>query len=239
MNRALPILSLCLALVALAFAAAPREPVVLPPPPADAPRTDEPDAELRRRVEQLEDDNRALWDRLVLLERQRLAVPVDAGVLAPSVATEVAQLRQELRGVIAGEVLSNDASRAALKEVIREAEADSARERQVLWQQRQEQRAAEQQAKWKEFAVTAKLTWAQEQELTRRLAAEDAARKALFEAQQNGTPNPEGFRALRDQRRETDQVMSGLLDDTQKQQYQALRREDRGGGGGNRGQRTP
>lgn len=233
MNRALPILSLCLALVALAFAAAPREPLILPPAPVEAARATDADPELRRRIDQLEDDNRALWDRVVVLERQRqLTVLTDAGVVAPSVAAEVAQLREEVRGMISGEVLSNDASRAALKEVIRETQADTQRERQVQREQRQEQRATEQKAKWKAFATEAKLTWAQEQELTRRLETEETARRAFFlQAQQGGAPDNEGFRALRDQRRETDQVMNGLLDDTQKQQYLALRREDRGGGG--------
>lgn len=241
MNRALPILSLCLALLALAFAIVPRDPVVVAPSPeADAPRGVDVDAELlRRRVELLEDDNRALWDRVVVLERrQPVAVISDAGLLAPSIVTEVAQLRQELRGVIAGEVLSNDASRAALKEVIREAEVETQRERIAQRQQQQQQRAVEQKAKWKDFVSTAKLTWQQEQELNKRLEAEEAARKALAEQMQlGGPPNPEAFRALRDQRRETDEAMGKLLDDTQKQQYQELRREDRGGRGGDRGDR--
>lgn len=238
MNRVLPILSLCVALLALAFTIVPRDPVIVSAPePEELPR--EPDPELRRRLELVEDDNRALWDRVVLLERRAPTVTTDAGLIAPSVAAEVAQLREEVRGVITGEILSNDASRAALKEVIREAEADNQRERAERRQQQQEQRAAEQKAKWKNFAATARLSFQQEQELTRRLEAEDAARRALAEQLKAGTPpTPETFRAMRDQRRETDTAMNALLDDTQKQQYQALRREDRGGSfrtGGNRG----
>lgn len=229
MNRVLPVLSLCVALLALAFAIVPRDPVIVSAPqPDELPR--EPDPELRRRLELVEDDNRALWDRVVLLERRASTVTTDAGLIAPSVAAEVAQLREEVRGVITGEILSNDASRAALKEVIREAEADNQRERAERRQQQQEQRAAEQRAKWKNFAATARLTFQQEQELTRRLEAEDAARRALAEQMKAGTPpTPETFRAMREQRRETDTAMNALLDDTQKQQYQALRREDRGG----------
>ena len=232
MNRVLPLLSLCIGLLALAFALVPRGEVVVASVQQDPPRIAEADPELRRRLEQLEDENRMLWDRVVLLERRQVTVTSsDAGVLvAPSINSELAQLREEVRGLITGEVLGNPASRSALKEVIREAEADSQRERSVLRQQRTEQRALEQKARWKEFATAAKLTYAQEQELTRRLEAEDAARKALSEQLQNGPPNPEAFRTLRDQRRETDQAMGKLLDDAQKEQYQALRREDRGGG---------
>lgn len=243
MNRALPLISLCLALLALAFAIVPRDPVIVPSSPEpEARRGVDLDAELlKRRVEVLEDENRALWDRVVSLERrtQISATAIADGGAPTSIAVvqEVAQLRQELRSVIAGEVLSNDASRAALKEIIRETESDAQRERFAQRQQRDEQRAQEQKAKWKDFITTAKLTSAQEQELTRRLEAEDAARKALTQARETGTPfDPDAFRALRDQRRETDRVMTGLLDDTQKAQYNELRREDRGWGGGNRGQ---
>ena len=63
--------------------------------------------------------------------------------------------------------------------------------------------------------------------MNQRLAAEDAARKALFE---RGTPpEREELRSLRDQRRETDTIMLPLLDETQKQQYQELRQDDQGG----------
>ncbi|MDP1826576.1 MAG: hypothetical protein Q8L48_25120 [Archangium sp.] len=229
MNRALPIVSLCVAILALAAALIPRDPVVVAAPQVEAPRTSDAELELRKRVELLEDDSRNLWDRVVLLERRPTTTVSDAGVISPSLVNEVAQLREEVRGVMTGEVLSNDASRAALKEVIREAEADSQRERLLERQQRLDQRAVEQKAKWKDFVAAAKLTFPQEQELNRRLEAEEAARKAFAEAMQKGTPNPDAFRAIRDQRRETDQAMGKLLDDTQKQQYQAVRREDRGG----------
>lgn len=70
-----------------------------------------------------------------------------------------------------------------------------------------------------------------------RLEAEDAARAALAQQQAAGQRvDPEAVRALREQRRETDRTMTGLLDATQRAQYEELRREDRGGGGGNRGQ---
>lgn len=237
MNRALPILSLCLALFALAIALMPRDPVVVPPPPADAPRASADETELRRRVELLEDDNRSLWDRVVLLERRQVTVINDAGVMTPALVTEVAQLRAEVRSVMTGEVLSNEAGRAALKEVIREAEADRQRERQVAQQQRQQERAIAQKVKWKAFATTARLTWAQEQELNKRLDAEEAHRQALQAQLQAGAAPQDAFRALRDERRENDKAIKAQLDETQQQQYDELRREDRGGGGGGRANR--
>jgi hypothetical protein len=247
MNRALPILSLCLALLALAFAAVPRDPIVVSSAPEpEVRRGVDVEAELlNRRLEVLEDENRALWDRVVLLERRAQAggaAVTDGGLATPaSVVQEVAQLKRELRSVIAGEVLSDESSRAALKEVIREAEADAQRERFAQRQQREAQRAQEQKAKWKDFVSSAKLTYAQEQELNRRLEAEEAARVAFAQQLQSGQPfDPQAMRALRDQRRETDRTMSGLLNATQKTQYDELRREDRGGNrqGGERRERT-
>ena len=239
MSRVLPVVSLCVALLAFAFAVVPRDPVVISSSEPEARRGMDVDAELlRRRVEVLEDDNRTLWDRVVVLERRNNGVVNDAGVLTPSIVSDVAQLRQEVRGLISGEVLSNEASRAALKEVIRETEADSQRERIAQAQQRREQRAQEQKVKWKEFVGTAKLTWQQEQELTKHLEAEEKTRQDFAQRLQSDSlpMTPELLRAMRDQRRETDEAMNKLLDETQKEQYQALRREDRGGGGrGDRG----
>lgn len=241
MNRALPLVSLCVAILSLSVALMPRDPV-MPPPSPEAPRA-EPDGELRRRIELLEDDHRALWDRVALLERRQLAAPaVDGGPASPSLVAEVASLREELRGAMTGEVLSSEAGRTALKAVIREAEAEWVRERLAQRYLERQERAGEQKARWKDFVTTARLSPAQEQELTKRLEAEEAARLALQEQQQNGGPAaPDAFRALWDQRRETDQVMGGLLDATQKEQYQAVRREDRGGPGGGRpsGERVP
>jgi hypothetical protein len=235
MNRALPIVSLCVAILALAGAFMQRDAAPpAPPPPPEPQRAADADPELRRRLEQLEDDNRALWDRVAQLERGRANAATDGGAAPPSLVTDVAQLREEVRSVMTGEVLSTEAGRAALKEVLKEADEERQRERQTQQQQRAQQRAAEQAAKWKAFVTAAKLTYAQEQELTRRLAAEDAARQAMTaQLQTGGAPGTsvgEAMRALRDQQRETDKVMTGLLDDAQKEQYKALRRDTTGAG---------
>lgn len=255
MNRLLPVVSLVLAAsaVVIAFVSkeSPASPSAVAPALAPAGRDlDDRLDVLERKVDGIEDEQRSMWNRVLVLERraQGLAdVTVDGGlpglqVQAPALVAEVAQLKQELRSVMQGEVMSDSAGRAAMKDLVREAEGDLARERQARRQERQQQRAAEQQAKWKRFITDARLTSQQEQTLTQRLAAEDASRKALFE---RGTPpERDELRALRDQRRETDSIMLPLLDEQQLQQYRELRQDDQGGGSRDRGtqggnQRTP
>ena len=90
MQRALTLLALGTSVVALvsSFVLRPSDP---PAPVERAPVAQVDDGELRRRVEQLEDDNRALWDRVSALERRQggvLVAATDGG--APSVPmTEV------------------------------------------------------------------------------------------------------------------------------------------------------
>lgn len=239
MTRAIPLASLVLAATAVVLALVPRD---APTPPVaheerPSPRQDDDLEALKRKVDLIEDDQRAMWSRVLVLEQRAqglVAAGGDAGVPAgaPALVAEVAQLKQELRSVMQGEVLSDPAGRSAMKDVVREVEADLARERLARRQERQQQRAAEQQAKWKRFAADAKLTFQQEQTLNQRLAAEDAARKALFE---RGTPpEREDFRALREQRRETDQLMLPMLDEEQQRQYRELRADDTGAGRGGR-----
>lgn len=228
MTRALPLVAVCLSVLALAAAVMPRgEPA---PPPVVAPAPAAPDEELeylKRRVELLEDDQRALWDRLVALER-RPAGASDGG--GAEVQAEVARLREELRSVMTGEVLSSEAGRSALKDVLREAEEDRARDRFLEREQRRTAQVEAQREKWKAFVGTAKLTWEQEQKLNERLATEERERQRLLEQLRLGAETWQDVgRYLRDQRRETDQVMRGVLDETQQAQYRELRRDDGGG----------
>lgn len=226
MNKVLPTISLCVAILAFAFAIMPRSsdpvPSLLPP---EGGASDEEVADLRRRIEQVEDDNRALWARVLSAEPQR--VVSDAGV-NPALVQQVEQLRQEIHSVMAGEVMTNEAGRTAMKALIREAEGERAREQFAAAQTRQQQRAEAQKVKWKEFVTSARLTSQQETQLNERLAAEEQARKAMVEG--GPTEGREGFRALREMRQETDRVMTQSLDEAQKTQYQTLRREERGGG---------
>lgn len=236
MQRFLPIASLVLASTAVVAAFVPRDaapPAVAPVAERAAANDDELDA-LRRRVDVIEDEQRVIWNRVVTLEKRAQGVveggASDGGAMPPALVAEVALLKQELRSVMQGEVLTDPAGRSAMKDVVREVQGEMVRERLAQRQQRQEARALEQKAKWKSFVTDARLTSQQEQTLTQRLEAEDAARKALFE---RGTPpEREELRTLRDQRRETDTLMLPMLDETQKTKYQELRQEDRGGGGG-------
>jgi len=228
MNKVLSTVSLCVAILALAFAIVPRTPEPVPSllPPDDGP-TDQEVTDLRRRIDQLETDNRNLWARVLSSEPRRdFALSLDAG--SQALAHQVEQLRQEVQG----EMLSNDAARNAMKDLIREAGAERAREQFSAVQARQQQRAEKQKEKWQSFISTARLTSQQEQRLTERLVAEDQARKALSVLEMDDAR--EGYQALRNQQRETDRLVLPTLDETQKAQYQALRREERGyGGSGN------
>lgn len=235
MSRVLPVVSICLALLAVALALVPRGDPPLPPPPVEDTSNDEELEYLKRRVELLEDDNRALWDRVVRLERRPVA-PDDGGFAAPSAGleAEVTRLRAELRSVMTGELLTDSASRDALKEVIREAEADRQRERFQEFADRREKQLVDQKEKWRGFVTNSKLSYAAETKLNERLALEETERRKRLEQVRLGEQTwQEVQQYLRTQRRETDQAMSEVLDDSQRRDYQQMRREEQGGGRGN------
>lgn len=236
MSRVLPIVSICLALLAFGVALMPRgEPTVPPSVVTEVDSNDEELDFLKRRVELLEDDNRTLWDRVVLLEK-RPALIGDGGGASPAMEAEVARLRAELRSVMAGEVLTDPSSRDALKEVIREAQADQQKERFTQMEERRQKAAEQQKVRWKSFVTDARLTYAAEQKLNERLALEESERTKKMEQLRLGEQTwREVSDYLRTQRRETDSQMSALMDDTQKQQYQSVRREDGAGNGRMRG----
>ncbi len=234
MNRALPVAALCVSLLALAFALVPRGEVVAPPMAlAPEPALSDDEAEfLKRRVELLEDDNRALWDRVVQLERRSPTAPGVAAAPA-GLAAEVEKLRSELRSVMSGEVLTDEAGRGAIKELLREVQSDQQRERAQQVEERRREQAVQQQQRWKDFAGTAKLSYAAEQKLNERLELETAERTRKMEQLRLGQATwQEVSEFLRTQRRETDSAMGALLDESQTQQYQQLRRSDGRTGGG-------
>lgn len=231
MNRVFSIVGFALATLALVVALVPRDaPVVVPPPVVDAPRGESPAVEaLQRQVEVLQREHRALAERLAVLERAGGAASASAppaGSGAPS---------SELQA---------EAARAAVKDVVREVEAErldaAQKARAAEWERRLVELGKGSEGRWRQFVSNARLTWAQEQQLQARLAVEEKLRRAMVESLQAGQPmSDEGWRELRRVQRETDQVMAPVLDEPQRGLYQATRRDDRAAlGGPNERRRT-
>ena len=237
MNKVLGIASLVLASAALAVALwGPGEKSAPTPAPREAPvGASAADMEdLERRVRALEDTTLGLSRRLMALE-QRPVVSADGGVVvaaAPAALTaELEQLRQEVRGLVAGEALSSEGGRTYLKEAVRAAQeemrAEQREARQQGWVEAQAQAQAQRSERVRKFVSDARLNYNQEQTLTRLLQAEDTKRQTLAAEVQAGTKNPRDVRQeLRAERQRTDQEMSALLDESQKAQYEQLRREE-------------
>jgi hypothetical protein len=236
MNRFLGPASLGLSVLALVIAltGSRGEPAAPPPAnePADAFSSLELEA-LERRVESLEQTSLSLSKRLMLLE-QRPVVASDGGVVAvaPSLAAEVEQLRSEVRGMIAGEALNSQGGREYLKEAVRSVQDDLRTEQRELRQQQMLQAQAQAQAgraeRLRQFVSDAKLSYGQEQELTRRMRNEDTQRQALFDAVRAGTKSPRDARQeVRQLRQQTDKEMAAVLDESQRARYEEMRREER------------
>ncbi|WNG33602.1 hypothetical protein F0U61_08170 [Archangium violaceum] len=242
MNRFLGPASFGLSVLALAVSLWGSRGETVPPPP---PPTERPSAsssremkDLELRVKLLEDASLSLSKRLMLLE-QRPVVSSDGGVVAvaPSLAAEVDQLRSEVRGLVAGEALSSEGGRQYLKEMVRSVQDDMRAEqrelRQQQFQQAQVQAQSERAERLRQFASEARLSYSQEQELTRRLQNEDAQRQALFEGMRTGNQSPRDIRQeLRQLRDQTDKEVKALLDESQQAKYDEMRREERQGGRG-------
>lgn len=235
MSRFLGFSSLGLAALALVVAlVGAQDPIVVPPPPAEASSGASP-AELQaleKRVQALEGTVQLLSQRLMAFEKQPGtaaggAVAVPAGALA----AEVEQLKSEIRGLMAGEALNSEGGREYLKEMMRSVQGEmreaERQEREQRWVQAMAQVQSERDERWRQFVSEAKLDYRQEQELTRRLQGEDTRRKALLDEVRAGSKSPRDMqRELRATRRETDQEMQKLLSEDQQAKYEELRREE-------------
>jgi hypothetical protein len=226
MNRALPIVAICLSLLALAMSLVPRGDVAPPPVAVTAADDNDDDIEfLRRRIDLLEDDNRALWDRVTQLERRPMTSG-DGGQVPASFAADLEKLRSEVHSIMAGDIANSEAGRAALKDLIREAQGEQQRDRITVMEERRQQQAAQQAAKWKEFSTNAHLSYAADQKLNERLAYEESERTKKMEQLRLGEATwQEVSSYLRTQRKETDDAVTSLLDDSQRSQYQQVRRD--------------
>jgi type I site-specific restriction endonuclease len=150
-------------------------------------------------------------------------------------AQEVEQLRTEVRGLIAGEALQSEGGREYLKEMVRSVQDEmrtaQRQERQQQWIQNQSQAQAARAERLRKFVSEAGLSYNQEQDLLRRMDAEEARRQALFAEVEAGSKEPRDVRReLRDMRRQTDAEMQKVLSEEQRVKYEELRREERGPG---------
>lgn len=244
MQRLVLAASVVLSLVALGVALTAKPESAPPPPPA--PSVDpQVVAALEGRVRALEAELDVLRSQLRGGAAPSPSVAGNAPVAADALAAQVAQLRQELSDLQAGEALAAPSGREYLKSLVKEAEADLGRERQQARTQQfvQAQDAAKQarSERWKRFTSEAGLTWQQEQTLTQRLAVEDAKREELFQKLRDGASNMgEVRRGLGEERRATDAAMAQTLSADQKTKYDAARAEEGGfGRGGQGGGRQP
>jgi len=244
MNRALLIACFAISTIALALSLVPRADPLPPPPPASAGVLPEELELLQRRLDDVEDTQRELFDRVSRLQRGGVAgeLALDAGAPA-ALQAEVARLRDEVHGMIAGEALNSTGGKTFLKDAIREVQAEEARARMEQRLALQTKRAEEQKAQWKKFVTDARLNYSQEQALMKALEAEQQKRDAFMAEARAGTKDfRDVFRETRDAQRETDKAVKAQLDEGQQRQYDQLRREQRGGGdrggwGGERGER--
>lgn len=246
--KPIPIIALLLSVAA--FATALLRPAPVPEAvPAAPPPSNDGLAALERRIDVLEETSEHLEQRVGELLRRPpgMAFAGDAGVPA-ALALEVAQLKSEVRGMIAGEALQSEGGKAFLKDAIRgvqdELRQEERKERAERFAATQAQRQAATSAAWKKFVADARLDYGQEQALTKALEAEATARRALLDQLRDGSKT---FGDLRDESRKireaTDTQMKQALSEDQFKQFTEARREIRrneGGGdfgGGGRGLR--
>jgi hypothetical protein len=240
MNRILGIASVGMASVALGVALwGPGRSEA--PVPQEAPRVKDASADLRAlqdRMKALEETTQLLSQRLMAFEQRGgtatapggAPVPVSAGLEA-----EVAKLRAEVRSMAVGDALSSDSGRNSIKELMRSVQDEQRNEQRQQWQQQIDQMRAQadadHNARVKAFVTDARLTYSQEQELNKRLQAEDTRRQELM-AGGRGTGRDQR-QEMRELRSTTDQEMAKLLSADQLTKYQEMRRADmspRGGG---------
>jgi chromosome segregation ATPase len=239
MNRVLGFASLGLAVLALAVALSGPPQVVVSTPGDERPSsTSTQDVqELEKRVKALEDTVVSLSTRMMALERRPAASDGSGGAMASAapaaLAQEVEQLKTEVRSLIAGEALNSQGGREYLKEMVRsvqdEMRTTQRQERQQQWAQAQTQAQTERSERLRKFVSEAGLNYSQEQEFTRRMQEEESRRQALTDEVSAGTKSQRDVgQELRAMRTQTDEAMQKLLSESQRTQYEELRREDRG-----------
>jgi hypothetical protein len=252
MNRFLGFSSLGLAALALVVALANSSPVVVPPPPMEvAPGAAGPEVQaLEKRVQALEGTVQLLSQRLREAERRPGTAAAPGEGAAPALAAEVDQLKDEIRGLMAGEALNSAGGREYLKEMMTSVQGEMRDERrkeqEQRWVQAMSQVQLDRSGNWRKFVSEAGLNASQEQQLMRRLEDEDSRRKTLIEEVRTGAKQPRDMqRELREARKQTDEEMQRLLGADQQKKYLETRRDEwrqargAGGPGGPGGQGGP
>ncbi|WP_201756022.1 hypothetical protein [Corallococcus silvisoli] len=211
----------------------------------ESPRVQDSAADVRAlqtRMKALEETVQLLSRRLMAFEQQggTVATGTGTGPAPVGLEAEVARLREEVRGVMVGEALNTDSGRQSLKDMMRSVQEEQRNEQRQQWQQQidqmRTQAVAEQAERVKAFVTDARLSYSQEQELTKRLQAEEAKRQELMAGLAgagNGRPGREVQREMRDLRAQNDQEMQKVLSADQQAKYQEMRRQEmspRGGG---------
>ncbi|MDC0710601.1 hypothetical protein POL68_19140 [Stigmatella sp. ncwal1] len=248
MNRFLGFSSLGLSALALVVAlASSPEPIVVPPPSGgDSSGAAAQDVQaLEKRVQALEGTVQLLSQRLREAER-RPAAGAPGQADSPALAAEVDQLKDEIRGLMAGEALNSEGGREFLKEMMTSVQGEMRearrQEQEQRWVQAMSQVQLDRSGNWKKFVSEAGLNSSQEQQLMRRLEDEDSRRKNLIEEVRAGSKQPRDMqRELREARKQTDEEMQKLLGADQQKKYLETRRDEwrqsrQGGGGGPGGQ---
>src|SRR5262245_35176599 len=115
MNRALLIACFAISTIALALSLVPKD---VPAPSLAQGQVTFDDLELlERRIDAVEDLNRSLLDKVARLERAAplLAPGADAGA-SQALQLELARLRDEVHGMVAGEALNSSGAKTWLKD---------------------------------------------------------------------------------------------------------------------------
>jgi polyhydroxyalkanoate synthesis regulator phasin len=242
MNRILGIASVGLSSLALGVALWGPGKAETPVVQQEAPRVQDHTADVRMlqtRVKALEETVQLLSRRMLAFEQGGGTAAAGSGVPAAGLEAEVARLREEMRGMMVGGAMNTEAGRQSMKDLMRTVQEEQRTEQRQQWQQQiddmRAQADTERANRVKSFISDARLSYSQEQTLTKLLQVEDAKRQEMAALTNGvGTRNPREIRReIGETRKQTDQEMQKVLSADQLTKYQQMRQDDmnpRGGG---------
>ncbi|MEQ8280018.1 MAG: hypothetical protein RMA76_42745 [Deltaproteobacteria bacterium] len=200
------------------------------PEPAE-PRAAEVDRTDDGRVQALEHQVRTLAARVSALERRTLPTTAVAEAPEGEVAKEIETLREDVDAVLAYQPLDTEAGRKRLETIVRGVQDDVFRERGKQMRERFERREDE---RFQSFVEDHSLDSSQTQVLRQAIDAEREKLHALFEREAgDGPPDFDKIRpALEAARDATKQRAAEVLDATQLEAFEEIRRFGPGRGRG-------